>query len=340
MIPISRRGAARWALPAEPARPAVDVLIPSAGRASALAVTLAGLAAQDDPTFRVVVSDQSDDGAAAVDPAVQAMVRVLRAQGRPVEVVAHLPRRGMAEQRQFLLEQAGAPRVLFLDDDVWLEPGALARLDAALTEAACGFVGYAVQGLSYLADVRPHERTTFEPWGPDGVRPERIRRGSPGFDRWPLHNAANLAHEAAERGLSDDDRLAYRIAWVGGCVLFDRQALEAAGGFDFWPRLPVAHAGEDVAAQWRVMETAGGAGVLPSGAVHLEAPTTIVDRRVEATDVVFGRSQAGPDGSDTERGEKDERHPEPDSGAEAPGRHRLSRDQGGHPRLGARVGSR
>ncbi|GAA4189775.1 glycosyltransferase family A protein [Microbacterium oryzae] len=340
MTAISRRGAAHWAAPAARVAPAVDVLIPSAGRTSALAVTLAGLAAQDDPAFRVVVSDQSDGGAASSDPAVQAMVRVLRAQGRPVDVLPHLPRRGMAEQRQFLLEQARAPRVLFLDDDVWLEPDALARLDAALSETGCGFVGYAVQGLSYLPDVRPHERTTFEPWGPEGVRPERIRRGSPGFDRWPLHNAANLAHEAAERGLADDDRLAYRIAWVGGCVLFDRQALETAGGFDFWPRLPVAHAGEDVAAQWRVMETRGGAGVLPSGAVHLEAPTTIVDRRVEATDVVFGRSQAGPDGPDTERGEKDERHPEPDSGAEVPGRHRLSREQGGHRRLGTEVGSR
>jgi hypothetical protein len=35
------------------------------------------------------------------------------------------------------------------------------------------------------------------------------------------------------------------------------------------------------------MERAGGAGVLPSGAVHLEAPTTVTDRRVEASDVVY-----------------------------------------------------
>jgi hypothetical protein len=35
-----------------------------------------------------------------------------------------------------------------------------------------------------------------------------------------------------------------------------------------------------------VMAKYGGAGILPTGAVHLEAPTTVVDRRVEAYDVV------------------------------------------------------
>jgi len=37
-----------------------------------------------------------------------------------------------------------------------------------------------------------------------------------------------------------------------------------------------------VLAQQRVMAHYGGAGVLPSGAYHLEAPTTICDRRVDA----------------------------------------------------------
>jgi hypothetical protein len=35
------------------------------------------------------------------------------------------------------------------------------------------------------------------------------------------------------------------------------------------------------------MEREGGAGLLPSGAVHLEAPTTIPLRLVDAPDVVF-----------------------------------------------------
>ncbi|WP_136518348.1 glycosyltransferase [Cellulomonas telluris] len=285
---MTRRWSGDWArpLPAEPPAPAVDVLVPTSGRASVLAVTLAGLAAQDGPDFRVVVSDQSPGEPGTDDPAVQAMVRVLRAQGRPVEVLRHLPRRGLAEHRQFLLDQARADAVLFLDDDVWLEPGMLARLHDALTTLGCGFVGAAVQGLSYLDDDRPHERSPFEPWR-DGVRPERVRRGEPGFDRWTLHNAANLVHLAAEVGVPEGGWLPYKVAWVGACVLYRRTALLDVGGFGFWDRLPADHAGEDVAVQWRVMERFGGAGLLPSGAVHLEAPTTVEQRDVDAFDVVL-----------------------------------------------------
>lgn len=282
----SRQGAAHWAVAVPAEAVAIDVLVPTSGRSAELAVTLAGLAAQDDPPFRVILSDQSESGVERA-PAVNAMIRVLRAQGREVTVHRHLPRRGMAEQRQFLLDRSTAARVLYLDDDVWLEPGTLTRLDTALTEQGCGFIGCAVQGLSYLDDVRPDETRAFEPWGPERVHPERIRPGEPGFDRWPLHNAANPTHLAARCGLDDEDRLAYRVAWIGGCVLFDRLALDAVGGFAFWHALPTWHAGEDRVAQWRVMERFGGAGILPSGAVHLEAPTTVVDRRVEASDVVL-----------------------------------------------------
>ena len=283
---VSRRGSARWGRPADPPAPEVDVLIPTVGRVAELAVTLAGLAAQDDPPFTVTISDQSDDFGSARAPAVQAMVRVLAAQGRPVRLEHHLPRRGMAEQRQFLLDTARAPHALFLDDDVWLEPGQLARLHEALRASGAGFVGAAPQGLSYLADARPHERASFEPWrGP--VHPETMRRGAEGFDRLSLHNAANLAHLAADLDLDDDDALLYRIAWLGGCVLYDTARLREAGGFDFWRDAPPVHSGEDVAAEWRVMERWGGAGVLPSGAVHLEAPTTIPERPVDLFDVVF-----------------------------------------------------
>ncbi|PKI93137.1 glycosyl transferase [Actinomycetales bacterium SN12] len=333
----SRRGAAHWAVHADPPPAAVDVLIPTAGRGAELAVTLAGLAAQDDPAFRVVISDQSHGPASTDAPAVQAMIRVLRAQGRAVQVHHHLPRRGMAEQRQFLLEQASAPRVLFLDDDVWLEPGALLRLHEALTERGCGLVGYAVQGLSYLDDERPQERQEFAGWR-GLVEAETIRRGSPGFERWPLHNAANMAHKAAELGLDDDARFAYRIAWCGGCVLFERDALLVVGGFDFWSQLPAQHAGEDVVAQWRVMERFGGAGILPSGAVHLEAPTTIVDRRVEASEIVLDPDVTSPDPPGPgaqEKGSSHERQAQPHPDPEVPRRHRLPREQGRHHRLRA-----
>lgn len=283
----SRRTAADWARKQNPPVPVIDVLIPTAGRVAELAVTLAGLAAQDDPPFTVTVSDQSPTERIGDEPAVAALVRVLRAQGRLVRVLPHLPRRGLAEQRHFLLTESSAPAVLFLDDDVWLEPGTLARLHAALTGLRCGFVGAAVQGLSFLDDRRPEETAVFEPWPNGVVMPERMRQDAPGYDRWTLHNAANLAHVAQELELSDDEWLAYKIAWLGGCVLYSREALVASGGFSFWSELPSEHAGEDVAAEWRVMEAFGGAGILPSGAVHLEAPTTVPNRNVQATDVVF-----------------------------------------------------
>lgn len=260
------------------------MLIPTAGRVAELAVTLAGLAAQDDPPFDVVISDQSDDDAPS-QPAVAAMRRVLQAQGRGVRVHRHLPRRGLAEQRQFLLDSSTADAVLFLDDDVWLEPGQLTRMHDALDELDCGFVGMAVQGLSYLEDERPAERETFEPWG-SRVEPERLSRDFAGFERWRLHNAANLAHLARDVPLPERGWLPYRVAWIGGCVMFRRDALLEAGGFGFWHELGAEHSGEDVLAQWRVMSRRGGAGLLPSGAVHLEAPTTIPDRPVDAVDVV------------------------------------------------------
>jgi GT2 family glycosyltransferase len=280
----SRLPSAAWAREHPPADARLDVLIPTRDRAAALAVTLAGLAAQDDPPFSVIVSDQSS-APVADDPCVAAMVRVLRAQGRRVDVLRHTPPRGMAEQRQFLLSRASADAVLFLDDDVWLEPGCLQRMTTALETLGCGFVGMAVQGLSYLPDHRPDEESVYEPWQ-EPVRPESIDRDSPEFARHRLHNAANLAHLAA--GLTTDARdwRAYKVAWIGGCVLYRTDALLDAGGFSFWRELPPVHVGEDVLAQWRVMARSGGAGVLPSGAVHLELPTTLPDREVEASVVV------------------------------------------------------
>ncbi|OII34810.1 glycosyl transferase [Curtobacterium sp. MMLR14_010] len=281
------RWSGAWARDGRPDdAPDVDVLIPTVGRTAELATTLAGLAAQTDASFRVVLSDQSETSDVASRPAVAAMVRVLEAQGRPVTLLTHPERRGLAEHRQFLLDRASAPAVLFLDDDVWLEPGSVSRMFDALRTLGCGFVGSAVQGLSYLADRRPHETSPFEPWdGP--VVPEVIRRGSPGFERWSLHNAANLAHVAADLDVEPGGWVPYRVAWVGACVLYDRAALVEVGGFEFWDTLPVGHAGEDVVAQWRVMERFGGAGIVPSGAVHLEAPTTVTDRSVDAPDVVL-----------------------------------------------------
>lgn len=260
----------------------IDVLIPTRDRPAELATTLAGLAAQDSPPFRVIISDQSDR---PLGPAAQAMVRVLRWRGVPVVTLRNMPRRGLAHQRDFLLRHARLPYVLFLDDDIWLRAGALETLYAAIRDLQCGLVGYAAQGLSYLDDERPAELEPYEEWA-GRPQPERITYGSPEWGRWTLHNAANPTHLADRLRLRPGEWRAYKIAWVGACVLFDRAALESTGGFGFWTDLPAEHCGEDVVAQQRVMQRYGGAGILPSGAVHLESPTTVTDRHVEAVHAV------------------------------------------------------
>ncbi|HEU4673177.1 MAG TPA: glycosyltransferase family A protein [Candidatus Limnocylindrales bacterium] len=257
--------------------PAVDVLIPTFGRPTALAVTLAGVAAQTHRSLRVIVSNQDH---AAFPDEVLAVAGVLRAQGRIVELAHHLPRRGMAEHRQSLLDRATAPYVLFVDDDVVLEPDLVARLVAAIARERCGFVGSALLGWSFVGDVRPAEQS-IELWtGP--VVPERVVPGSPAWERHRLHNAANLVHVARRLDPPRWPPRLYKVAWVGGCVLYDARVLREAGGFEFWRELPESHAGEDVLAQLRVMARAGGAGLIPSGAWHLELPTTVSDRRIDA----------------------------------------------------------
>jgi GT2 family glycosyltransferase len=264
--------------------PAVDVLIPTCDRPAALAVTLAGLIGQTFRRFRVVVSDQAERMPSSEAREVMATVRVLKARGNEVELHRHLPRRGLAEQRAFLLSRVAAAYCLFVDDDVILEPNLLERLHRTITEEGCGLVGSGLIGLSYLDDVRP-EQQIIELWeGP--VEPELVAPGAPAWDRIKLHNAANLFHAASRLGLAPDTTLRYKLAWVGGCALYETAALREAGGFSFWPRLPPVHAGEDVLAQLRVMAARGGCGILPSGAYHQELPTTVPDRQVDAPHVL------------------------------------------------------
>jgi GT2 family glycosyltransferase len=269
----------------------IDVLVPTKDRPTELAATLAGLAAQTGVRLRVLVSDQSDGPASYATPAATTLARALRRRGTPVELCRHLPRRGIAEQRSFLLSRATAPAVVFLDDDVWLEPGVLDRLHRALRDLGCGFVAAAMQGLSHLEDRRPDECVPFEVWdGP--VEPETIVKDGSAWARWMLGNAANGVHLAESLGLDlgaappPERWVAYKIAWAAGCVLFDRTALLDVGGFDFWSALPPDAHGEDVLVQLRVMARRGGAGILPSGAYHQQSPTSIPARSASAVDLL------------------------------------------------------
>jgi GT2 family glycosyltransferase len=268
----------------------IDVLVPTCNRPAALAVTLATLGAQSWPALRIVIADQSDGADAGARAEVLAVLRYLRATGRTVETFGRLPRRGMAEQRAFLLAQARASLCLFLDDDVILEPDLVERLHTVIREAGCGFVGSALHGLSYLGQHRPTQEA-IEFWnGP--VVPEVVHPGTPSWTRHHLHSAANLFHVQSRLGSGPATRR-YKVAWVGGCVLFDTDMLRAAGGFDFWRDLPPQHCGEDVLAQQRVMARFGGCAILPSGAYHMELPTTVTAHTAAAPHVLPRAPQPG-----------------------------------------------
>lgn len=262
----------------------IDVLIPTYNRPTALAATLASLCAQTCRTFRVIISDQSDRCEIAEIPEIQAIARLLKLH-RPVQIYKHLPRRGIAEQRQFLLSQAMAPYVLLLDDDVILESWVIQVLLEAIQEEKCGFIGNPLIGLSFLDDVRPEEQEMLEFWETP-VQPEVVRSHTPEWERWRLHNAANPYHIQQRLSITPDAPRLYHINWIGGCVLCDRAKLLEVGGFDFWEEIPPSTCGEDVLVQRRLMARYGGCGLLPSGAYHQELPTTLPDRSQSALNLL------------------------------------------------------
>lgn len=262
----------------------VDVLIPTYCRPAALAVTLTSLMAQTFRDFRIVISDQTENDDPINTHEVQAVLRVLRSHGHAIALHKHLPRRGIAEHRQFLLEQVTAPYTLFLDNDVILEATVIERLVTAIREEGCGFVGNAFHGLSFINDVRPHEQA-IEFWQA-AVEPEEVKQNTPQWERWRLHNAANLYHLQQRLGLTDANSRKYKVAWISGCILYDTAKLRRIGGFSFWHDLPAKHCGEDVLVQLQLMAHYGGCGLVPSGAYHQELPTTIRDRQVSANDVI------------------------------------------------------
>lgn len=260
----------------------VDVLIPTCGRKTGLAIVLTSLLGQSFRDFNVIISDQTPEERAYLDSIeIQTLVRALRWHGHEVTMHRHLPRLGMAEQRQFLFEQSHAPYVHFIDDDVILDPPVMQRMVEVIQAERCGFVGCAATGLHFLHDVRPHQQQ-IELWeGP--VEPESFEADSIPWERHVINNAANPLH-LEQKLVKAGETVRYKIAWVGGAnVLFDREKLRRVGAFSWWQRLPVEHAGEEVVVQFLLLHEYGGCGILPSGTYHLCLPTTIEDRRYNAT---------------------------------------------------------
>ncbi len=252
----------------------VDVLLPTYNRLESLILTLSGVAAQTLRDLRVVVADQSHVPARE-SPVVQTLLRVIAGRGGSIEWHDRPQIHGIAEQRDFLLRQATADAVLYLDDDVFMEPWVVARLLEVLREQGCGFAGAFPTGLSHRDDVRPDQQR-IEFWdGP--VRPEIVEADSPEWQRFHLHRAANLWHVAQR--LAPGERRLYKVAWIASCVLYDRAKLLEVGGFGFWPRLPRWHSGEEVLAQNLLLRRWGGCAILPSGTYYSQVPTTVLNER-------------------------------------------------------------
>lgn len=257
----------------------VSVLIPTFNRLTALIATLTALTAQNFKDFEVIVADQSDSFIGD-DGVIKTLQRIFCLHQTPLKVLQNLPKKGIAQQRQFLLNYSTSKYSLYLDDDIILEKDVLSRMVKALEEESCAFVGMMPIGLSYQNVFRPHQQH-IEFWE-EGVQPETILSHTPEWQRYQLHNAANIMHVGQQLNISPENQRKYKIAWVGGCILYDTQKLRDNGGFNFWEQLPEEHCGEDVYVQQKLMKKFGGCGLLPSGGYHLELPTTLENREVNA----------------------------------------------------------
>src|SRR5438067_913480 len=212
----------------------VDILIPTYGRKTGLAVVLTSLFGQTFGDFNVIVSDQTKEGETYLE-------------------------------------------------SIEIQTLALARMLSVIQIDKCGFVGCAATGLSYLDDIRPHQQQ-IEIWtGP--VAPEPFEPNTIPWERHKVNNAANPLH-LEQQLVTNGDLVRYKVAWIGGAnVLYNRAKLLDVGGFSWWQRLPPEHAGEEVVVQFLLIRKYGGCGILPSGTYHLGLPTSIEDRRHNATEL-------------------------------------------------------
>jgi glycosyltransferase involved in cell wall biosynthesis len=252
--------------------PQVDILLPTCNRQESLILTLSGVASQTFQDYHLIVADQSEEPAAN-SPVVQSLLRIIEARGGTHEWHYRVPSLGIAEQRHFLVNQASSKMILYLDDDVWMEPWVLQKMVDELNHQKCAFIGAFPAGLSFKDDVRPTQQV-IEYWeGP--VEPEAVEPESPEWERAHLHRAANLYHVA--QNLQRGESYLYKVAWIASCILYDHQKVLDVGGYKFWNRLPRYHSGEEVLLQNLLMRRWGGASLIPSGTYYSEVPSTVLN---------------------------------------------------------------
>lgn len=138
--------------------PALTVCVPAWNAAAFVDRTLASIAAQTHPDFRVLVSvDRSDDGTGAV----------CRAWERdPRFTVAEQPERlGWIGNVNWLLERAETPHLCLVLHDDWIEPDYLERLAMRLEAEPSAVIAYGdVHGYGNRSQVLIHVSLTGSPF--------------------------------------------------------------------------------------------------------------------------------------------------------------------------------
>ena len=157
---------------------ALAVLLPTCDRLHSLIFTLSGLAGQTLSRFHLIVADQGRKPAGKIP--WSGAPRILRPGERLSSGNAGDRSTASPSSGDFLLTATSADMVLFLDDDVFMEPWVLERLVDTLMQRTVRFCRRLSLGAVLSHDVRP-EQQHIEYWeGP--VRPEAIGPGNAGME--------------------------------------------------------------------------------------------------------------------------------------------------------------
>lgn len=183
----------------------ISAIVPTAQRAGPLRGMLASIAAQPAQPAELVVVDASTS-----DQTERLCRAAAGLRGRVIYLRAR--ERGAAAQRSQALERATQPFVLFLDDDVILESGCLARLWSAVKDDP---------GLGGVSSMIINQR--YAPPGPASRLLYRLLHG-----RREASYAGRCIGPAANLLPEDDPRLpeVVPVEWLNlGCTLYRREAL-------------------------------------------------------------------------------------------------------------------